>query len=249
MVNQTNTIPASPQPPQKPKRSIRLLIILGLTGLCLCLIIIFAVVIMSSAKTNLLNTNAPQVNISAGTLNGTIYTAPEGIFSCDFIDLLYGGQHPYFIDRKLDKNGTVFGFNDYGNQYGVDYFNTFLWGGDDLVKSLSDPKTRQKSLEAFVENPLLSAKSQKAQVTHQEFITNDILFVVINNPEASNLVQEINGVTIPLDYQEGYYIFAGKEWFYFVNFNLTPHGDLELIGPLEMQNQVESFYENCKFQP
>lgn len=249
MDNQTNTIPAAPQPSQKPNRLIWLLILLGLAGLCLCLMVIFTVVMTNSAITNLLNVTAPDVNISYGKLDGTIYTAPEGIFSCDFVDLLYGDYHPTLFDRKLERNGTVFGFNDYGNQYGVDYFNIFLWGGEDLVKSLSDPKTRQKSLVALVETSLLSAKSQKAQVTHQEFITNDILFVVINDPEASNLVQESNGVTTPLDYQEGYYIFAGKEWFYFVNFNLTPHDELELISPLEMQNAVESFYENCQFQP
>lgn len=251
MDNQVNPVPTVPQPSQKKSRPIWLWIILGFACLCSCAIIPIVAVVRDPTWLNLLKTGAPQVKISAGTYNGTIYTAPESKFSCDFKDIMVSGLNPLLqASENVEKGtGTVFAWNDFGQQYGVDYFNTALWGGDTLVKSLSDPETRQQSLQAILKNILLPARSPKAEVTHQEFLPNDLLFVVLNDPEASNLVQESNGVTARLNNQEGYYIFAGKEWFYFAYYYQTPRSESQLLSPPDMQSKVDGFYRGCQFQP
>lgn len=129
MDNQANPLPTTPQPAQKKRKPIWLWLFLGLACLCLCAIIPIVAVVMDPTWLNLFKTGAPQVKISAGTYDGTIYTAPKGIFSCEFKDIMVNGLNPVLhASENIEKGtGTVFAWNDFGQQYGVDYFKISLW--------------------------------------------------------------------------------------------------------------------------
>lgn len=238
----------SSQPSQKPRKLIWLWTLLGIA--CLCVVIPLVVIVLNPTYLNLLKTGAPQVKISAGTYDGTIYTAPDGNFSCDFKDIMSNGLNPLLQAEKLTQYGTVFALNDFGVQYGVDYFKTSLVKNGSFGESLSNPETRQQGLQGILKDILLPNLAQST-VSHQEFLPNDILFVVVYVPGASNLVQQSgsDGSTKREDYQESYYIFAGKDWFYFVYYFITPMSDSNAPSPSHMQAGVDEFYRGCQFQP
>ena len=249
MDNQTNEIS---QPAIKNKKAMWLWILLGLLSLvCLCLVIAGVVVINNSLLLNIFDTGSADTDINVGTYNGTIYTAPNNIFSCDFKDIMQDGLNPILrADENTTKNGDGFvaASNDFGQQYGVHYFNVIKWGGEDLVKALSSSNTREETLQNILEQTVLFW-FPNAIVTHQEFLPNTILFVVIDNPGVSNLEVTQNGVTTTADSQEGYYIFSEKECIYVLYHSIVPLEESLKFDPDVMQSQVDGFYQGCQFQP
>ncbi|MBP6811956.1 MAG: hypothetical protein KA138_10580 [Saprospiraceae bacterium] len=248
MDNQINEIP---QPAKKQKKSIWLWILLGLLGLvCLCLAVAAVVIINNPLLLNIFDTGSADTDIKVGTYDGTIYTAPNNIFSCDFKDIMQDGLNPILhADENTAKNGDGFvaASNDFGNQYGVHYFNILNWGGKDMAEALLASNTREEALQNTLEQTVLFW-FPNAIVTHQEFLPNAILFVVIDNPGVSNLEVTQNGVTTPADSQEGYYIFSEKEWIYVLYHSIVPLEESLKFDPDVMQNQVDSFYQGCQFQ-
>ena len=248
MDSQINEIP---QPAKKPKKAVWLWILLGLLGLiCLCLAITAVVIIKNPLLLNIFDTGSADTDINAGEYNGTIYTAPNGVFSCDFKDIMQDGLNPIL---RADKNaeyedGTVSASNDFGQQYGVYYFNILKWGGKDMVEALSSSATREESLQSVLEETIL-LWYPNVVITHQEFLPSGVLFVILDNPGHSNLVVTQNGVTTPADSQEGYYIFAGKEWIYVLYYYAVPLDESLKFDPDVMQSQVNGFYQGCQFQP
>lgn len=249
MDNQINEIP---QAAQKNKKSIWLWILLGLLGLvCLCLAVTAVVIINNPLLLNIFDNGSADTDINVGTYEGTIYTAPNNIFSCDFKDIMQDGLNPILrADENQTKNGDGFvaASNDFGQQYGVHYFNVIKWGGEDLVKALSSSDTREETLQNILEQTVLFW-FPNAIVTHQEFLPNAILFVVIDNPGVSNLEVTQNGVTTTADSQEGYYIFFEKEWIYVLYHSIVPLEESLKFDPDVMQSQVDGFYQGCQFQP
>ena len=248
MDNQINEIP---KPAKKTKKAIWLWILLGLFGLvCLCIAIAAVVIINNPLLLNIFDTGSADTDINAGEYTGTNYTAPIGIFSCDFKDIMQDGLNPILsADENLEyKDGTVSASNDFGQQYGIYYFNVIKWGGEDLAEALSSSNTREEELQNVLEQTIL-LWFPNAVVTHQEFLPSAILFVMVDNPGHSNLVVTQNGVTTPADSQEGYYIFAEKEWIYVLYYSAVPLDPSLQFDPAVMQSQVNGFYQNCQFQP
>lgn len=245
-----DTSPALSQKPQK-KKSVWILILIIFACLCVCLSIPLIAIIIDPSWLNLLDTGAARENVQAGNYEGTIYTAPQGNFSCDFNIIMQDGFSPVLnASENIEVGtGTAFATDDFGQQYGVDYFKTAVFTDADFKKAISNPDTRQQSLQAILENVLLPALGEKSVINHQEFLQDDTLFVVITSPEASLLIQESNGTTERLDYQQGYYIFATGEWFYFVYSYITPTNIFQPLSPVDMQSRVDKFYQGCQFQP
>ena len=248
MDSQINEIP---QPAKKPKKAVWLWILLGLLGLvCLCLAIAAVVVIKNPLLLNIFDTGSADTDINAGEYNGTIYTAPNDVFSCDFKDIMQDGLNPLLRTDEVnaENRGAVFASNDLGEQYGVYYFNILNWGGEDMVEALSSSSTREEILQSVLEQTILATFPNTA-ITHREFLPSAILFVVLDNPGNSNLVVTQNGVTTPADNQEGYYIFARKEWVYVLYYYAVPLDESLKFDPDVMQSQVNGFYQGCQFQP
>ena len=248
MENKINEIP---QPAKKQKKSIWLWILLGLLGLvCLCLAVAAVVIINNPLLLNIFDTGSADTDIKVGTYDGTIYTAPNNIFSCDFKDIMQDGLNPILhADENTAKNGDGFvaASNDFGNQYGVHYFNILNWGGKDMAEALLASNTREEALQNTLEQTVLFW-FPNAIVTHQEFLPNAILFVVIDNPGVSNLEVTQNGITTTANSQEGYYIFSEMEWIYVLYHSIVPLEESLKFDPDVMQNQVDSFYQGCQFQ-
>ncbi len=249
MNHQTDEIP---QTAKKKQNRTWLWILLGLFGVtCLCLIFAAVVIINNPLLLNIFDNGSADTDINVGTYEGTIYTAPNNIFSCDFKDIMYDGFDPFLsADENTIKNGDGFvaASNDFGQQYGVHYFNIIKWGGEDLAEALSSSNTREKELQNVLEQTVLFW-FPNAIVTHQEFLPNAILFVVIDNPGASNLEETYNGVTTTLDSQEGYYIFAKNEWIYILYHSIAPLDEYRKFDPDVMQSEVDGFYQGCQFLP
>jgi hypothetical protein len=249
MNDQINEIPQSAK---KAKKRTWIWILLGALGLvCLCLAVMAVIAVNNPFFLNIFDTGSADTDINAGEYNGTIYTAPNDIFSCDFKDIMQDGLNPILrADENTGKNGDGFvaASNDFGQQYGVHYFNILKWGGKDLAEALSSSNTREEALQNILEQSVLFW-FPNAIVTHQEFLPSAILFVVIDNPGVSNLEVTQNGVTTPADSQEGYYIFAEKEWIYVLYHSIVPLEESLKFDPVVMQSQVNGFYQNCQFQP
>jgi hypothetical protein len=248
MDNPVNPSATSSPPSQKPRKTIWLWISLGIA--CLCVMIPLIAIVIDPTYLNLLKTGAPQVKINVGTYDGTIYTAPDENFSCDFKVIMSNGLNPLLQAMKYDQYGTVYALDDFGTQYGVDYFNTSLVKNGAYEKPLSNPETRQEGLQEILEDLLLPHLEQNT-IIHQEFLQNDILFVVVYVPGASNLVQQSgsDGSTKREDYQESYYIFAAQDRFYFVYYFITPMASSNTPSPSNMQAGLDEFYRGCHFQP
>ena len=251
-----NPLSASPElspAPRKQRKTAWIWISAVLACLCLCVAIPVVAVIMDPTYLNLFTTGAPQVQITAGTYEGTIYTSPDGHFSCDFNIIMDPGMNPVLrANENTEKGtGTAFALNDFGMQYGVDYFHIASLNNSNngLAEDLASPNPRRETLQAISDKILLPVWGPKATITHQEFLQDDILFAIIYAPETSDLISEQNGVTTRLDYQEGYYIFASSEWFYFVYAFVTPTNISEPLSPPAMQSRVDEFYQVCQFQP
>lgn len=135
-----------------------------------------------------------------------------------------------------------------GNSMECIIFNVIKWGGEDLVKALSSSNTREETLQNILEQTVLFW-FPNAIVTHQEFLPNTILFVVIDNPGVSNLEVTQNGITTTANSQEGYYIFSEKEWIYVLYHSIVPLEESLKFDPDVMQSQVDGFYQGCQFQP
>ena len=231
-----------PEPAKKPKNLKWLWILLGIIGLA-CLALIAVVVIIANLSNN-------QVIIDAGTYDGTVYTASDDHFSCDFKDIMTKDFNPSIDANESIKNGTgyVEAWNELGQNYGVDYFNMSEWGGEEMAILLSSPDTREKALQSFFNNTVLQ-RSPNATITYQEFLPTGELFVALDNPEGSRkLTVETNGVTKQADTQEGYYIVAQKDWLYLVHFFTVPVFDTTRLSPSDIQSKANNFYQNCQFQ-
>lgn len=106
MDNQMNAASTTPQPAQKSKKWIWLWISVGFVCLCACLIIPLVAILRDPTWLNILDTGAPQVKISAGTYNGTTYTAREGNFSCDY-SIMASGSSPVLQDTAVQPDNRV----------------------------------------------------------------------------------------------------------------------------------------------
>lgn len=184
------------------------------------------------------------MNIEAGTYEGTIYTAPDGNFSCNFEDIMAPGFNPILEAQEDSTNGTgsAVASDDLGQRYGVEFF---------ISSSAFTSEDRQDSLQEVLETIVLKARGANAEVVHQEFLVGDILFVILNNPGGSFLSFTQNGGDPqPGDSWEGYYIFAVGGRFYFVYYYSTPAPGFDQTLDNEfLRLRVDEFYRGCQFQP
>ncbi|MEW5940340.1 MAG: hypothetical protein AB1750_11795 [Chloroflexota bacterium] len=249
MENPINIPSAMPESPKKPGSKLWLWILLGVVACaCLCLLAVFVIVLNDPTLLYLLDTHAPDINVQDGTFNGSVYTAPDGNFSCEFGPLMQGNFGQVLTAQKIpEKNlGTVFIYDDFGSQHGVDYFHPTP--GSDWLKGLDNPETLRGNLEFMLTEILLPNRGPNASVTHREFLPGDILYVILYNTDASHLVSVSNGVSTVEDYQEGYYIFYSGEWIYLVYKYITVSAIDEAWSPADLQSRVDEFYRRCQFQ-
>lgn len=230
-----------PEPAKKAKNLKWLWILLGVIGVACSALI--AVVVMIAYL------NSDQRAIGAGSYSGTIYAAPDNRFSCDFKDVMTGGFNPSIAASEDIKKGAghVEAWNEMGQSYGVNYFNTASWGGKEMAEALSSRDVTGKAIQTFL-NALAMERSSNTTIVHQEFLPTGELFVVLNSPEGSRILTlETNGVNKPADVHEAYYIFIHKNWLYFVHFFRVP-----ILGdqpdPTYLQGEVGKFYRNCQFE-
>lgn len=243
----------NPNPTPKKSRKWFWIISLSVLG-CLCLIVAIPLVavINNPNLLNLFKTGEPRTNLDAGTYEGTVYTAPGGLFSCDFKDMMTPGLSPLLqaFEDKERGTGVVFASDDFGQQFGVDYFNSAIFGGSELADALALPDTRAETLQAILENVLLPARGQNADVADMKFVQPDILFAAIIAPGASHLtVSQNGGEARPADNVEAYLIFTRGEWFYFVYHFQTLMLDNTVFDLDNLQSRVEEFHRGCTFQP
>lgn len=219
---------------------------------CLCLIVAVPAIAILNDPTllNLFKTGDPRADIKAGSYEGTVYTAPGDLFTCDFKDIMAPGWNPLLraFENKERGTGTVFAADDFGQQYGVDYFHAATFGGDELASALSLPDTRGESLQAILETVLLPARGESASVADMEFIQPDVLFAVVIAPGGSHLmVSQNGGEARPADSMEAYLIFTRGEWFYFVYHYQTPTFGNETFDLEVLRGYVEEFHRGCRF--
>ena len=188
------------------------------------------------------------VNVTAGTYQDGLYTPAEGNFSCNFGEALNGTVYPTLQDTRGGPDyGAVWSTDGYGQQFAVDYFR-FAALPDETKALLEDPQTTQDGLQKLLEDVLLPYQQQTfpgLQVVHQDFVKDEILFVVIDKPHGSNLSQN----NVALDSQEAFYVFVKGEWFYFVSHDHTPMDSNQRFDSDQMQARVAEFYEACEFKP
>lgn len=243
----------NPEPaPRKSKKWIWI-IALCLLG-CLCLIVATPVVavIFDPSLLNLFKTGEPRVDIGAGAYEGTVYTAPDGLFSCNFKDIMAPGFNPILraVEEKEYGTGAVFATDDIGQQFGVDYFKSAVFRGGQYSNGLALPDTRADTLQATLENVLLPVRGESAEVADMKFTEPDLLFAVLIVPGGSHLVVSQNGgESRPANSIEAYLIFTRGEWFYFLYFVQTPAFGIETFDLDYLQSRAEEFYRGCTFQP
>lgn len=242
----------SPAVDSKPKTWVWLTGLGALGLLCVCCLAVPIVAILNDPTyLNVFDTGSPKTEIKDGAYEGTVYTAPEGNFSCDFGLIMIQGASPvlHAYQTKEDGTGTAFVIDDTGKQYGVDYFRTKVFR-EQYVAPLANPDTRREVLQVFLEDILLPVY-QGATISHHEFLPGDILFSILYQPEGSPIVSvsALDGAETQLDYQQGYYIFATEEWVYFVYSFVVPDSISESLSPPDMQSRVDEFYRGCQFSP
>lgn len=216
---------------------------------CLCLSVGIVIVFSDPTWLSIFDTGAPKINVQDGTYKGSVYTAPDGNFSCDFSPMMQGNFGQVLNAKKIPEKdmGTAFVMDDFGSQYGVDYFH--LDPGSDWLMGLDDPDVLRGNLEIMLTDILLFNRGPNAGVTHREFLPDDILYVILYNNGVSHLVSVRDGVSSTLDYQEGYYIFYSGDWIYLVYAYITPTEILSALSPADMQSRVDGFYRGCQFKP
>ncbi len=260
MENQVKAVPESAQPSKKPRKSIWLFIFLGLACLCICLLIPLVAIVRDPSWLNLLDTGAPRVEISEGSYEGTIYTAPEGNFSCDFSTIMSTSFSPYLQNTSGARSsglvwGDVWANNDFGSLYQVIYFQ--LADSNDASLN-SEIQNTESDLRDVFNNIILSKRQNDfpgAQVLDQKFVNNKWL-VVVHVPHGSNLVSspasDPSNQTVS-DLTEAHYVFVAGPWLYFVVYGITP---LSFDTPTtwapqdtqHMQSQLDEFLAGCDFK-
>lgn len=231
-----------PEPAKKVKNLKWLWVLLGVIGVA-CSALIAVVVIIAYLGND-------QKAIGAGAYSGTIYTAPDNRFSCDFKDVMTGGFNPSIAASEDIKKGAghVEAWNEMGQSYGVNYVNMASWDGKEVAEALSSRDATGKALQTFL-NDLAVGRSPNTTIVHQEFLPTGELFVVLNSLEGSRILTlETNGVSRPADAHEGYYIFVQKNWLYLVHFFRVPILANDQPDPTYLQGEVGNFYQNCQFE-
>ena len=263
MDSQISPVPTTPQAPQKSRKMIWLWIFLGFACLCLCLIIPLVAILRDPTWLNILDTGAPQVKISAGTYNGTIYTAPTSNFSCDFGNMMVPGFSPVLQDTTFNLpdgsavgvGGQVWTTDDEGNEYGVVYFqlsNKNTIATDKIHNTEGDLKVVFNDI--FLRTP--QGHHPGTQVLDQKFVGNDRLLDVFYVPQGSSLTSspasDPNTKTV-MDLIESDYALVAGQWLYFVFYGRTP----DLINTptpwspddtQAMQGHLDTFVKGCNFK-
>jgi hypothetical protein len=248
MDNQPNAVPLTPEPPKKSKKWIFLLIGVPVVCICVCLIGAGVMSMMDPAILNTFNTTAPRVEISAGTYEGTVYTAPNDLFTCDYGGIMVDGWGARLY-AEHDETGSSFVFTSdlLGRQYGVDYFNISEFFGEEGLEAISNRVERELKLRVFLEAVFLREDLLEGTITHQEYLDSEMLFATIQRSRASHYVNA-DGTDASVDRLESYYVFPDKEWVYFVYYYVALQGIYHDMTPSRMKAGLDAFYQGCEFQ-
>ena len=212
-----------------------------------------------------LGTGQPLIHVETGSYKSQRYTAPDGNFSCDFSLALNNNLNADLYSGKQNGDSYVYTTDDFGQKYAVDSLNPDFVGRNSFARLL-DPATHTAQLDNFLKTVVLRAElnhSPDSKITHQEFVSDDILFAVLTVPHGSDLISSTSGnvtsinrssgdasTTERMDVQKAYYIFAKTNWVYLVYFVYTPSPVWNpALEPSALQTRLQEFYQGCEFKP
>lgn len=186
------------------------------------------------------------LEITAGTYQQGIYTPANGLFSCDFGNVINGVPYPNLFDNVEGENfGAVWSMDGYGGSFAIDYFR-YSGLSPEMKALLEDPLTREAGyLKLFTDMlmPFHQNNFPGLDVLEQGFVDDETLYVVWNKPGGSHLYSE-NAYE---DVQEIYYIMGGGDWFYFISSYRTPSVWDTEFDVEQMRDRIDDFLAGCEF--
>ena len=239
-MNTDHLSPSTLQNRPEKARSYRWVWLLGISGLCICIVGTVVVVAIFISQSPL------QTDITTGKLDGTLYTNSDESFTCDFKDFI---TPDIWITDPMENNvGKV---DLYNTVTSVNITIQFLTA-DEVVRSLlDDPDKYQEGISTQAQriNDDFTNRFPNSERLVSEFADKENIFTALIVPDSR--YSYFDNPTSDLDLLLGILLFAKSHYVYVIQTGFPLNAELQGMSKDNqidyVRTRVKDVYQICTF--